>query len=137
MPKENRSPDIEPVRVFRVAPWVLGIIGAGMIISFGGTWLAYRQGGFGLWFWVSAAISAFFLAGLADALVSRIILDEKSLHVIELLSRRNYSRADIVEVKFEKGAGIALKMVNNTWAKLPDLAKVHHNTIRAWVKRAR
>lgn len=137
MQKENRSSDIEPVRVFRVAPWVVGIIVFGTLVSFGGTWLAYRQGNFSTWFWMSAAIAVFFLAGLADALVSRIILDEKSLHVIELLSRRNYVRADIVEVKFEKGAGIALKMVNNTWVKLPDLAKVHHNTIRAWLKRGR
>ena len=108
-----------------------------MLISFGGAWQMYRQSGFGLWFWVSAGIVAFFLAGLADALVSRIVLDQESLQVIELLSRRRYARAEIVEVKFEKGAGIALKMASNAWVKLPGLANVHHNTIRAWVKRSR
>lgn len=97
----------------------------------------FRQGGFSAWFWSSAALAAFFVVGMADALVSRIVLDEESLHVIELLSRRRYARAEILEVKFEKGAGIALKMANHAWVKLPAMANVHHNTIRAWVKRGR
>jgi hypothetical protein len=116
---------------------VLGIVLLGMLISLGGAWLMYRQGGFSVWFWLSAALAAFFVAGLVDALVSRIVLDQESLQVIELLSRRRYARVEIVEVKFEKGAGIALKMVNNAWVKLPGLANIHHNTIRAWVKRSR
>lgn len=137
LPNQTNSSQVEPVRIFRVSPWVLRIIVLGMLISFGGTWLMYRQGGFGAWFWLSAALAAFFVAGLIDALVSSIILDEKALHVIELVSRRSYARAEIQEVKFAKGAGIALKLVTNAWVKLPDLANVHHNTIRAWVKRGR
>jgi hypothetical protein len=136
-PPQSTSSQSEPARVFRVSPWVLGIILVGMLISFGGTWLMYRQGGFSARFWVSAALAIFFIAGMADALVSRIVLDHDALHVIELLSRRSYARSEILEVKFEKGAGIALKMVSNAWVKLPDLANVHHNTIRAWVKRGR
>jgi hypothetical protein len=135
--KEAISSRVEAVRIFRVSPWVLGIVLLGMLISFSGAWLMYRQGGFSVWFWLSAALAAFFVAGLVDALVSRIVLDQESLQVIELLSRRRYARGEIVEVKFEKGAGIALKMVNNAWVKLPGLANIHHNTIRAWVKRSR
>lgn len=53
-----------------------------------------------------------------------------------LIGQRTYSRAQVVEARWEAGSPVSLKLVDGTWAKLPDLghsSSTVAGAIRAWL----
>jgi hypothetical protein len=79
----------------------------------------------------------FAAAALADAFVSRIVLDDDALHVISLVHRRTYPRRDFVLAKVD-GGQVALKTRDGGWVLLPGTgahALGVRNTVHAWIVR--
>jgi hypothetical protein len=77
----------------------------------------------------------FAVAALADAFVSRIVLDNEALQVISLVHRRTYPRAEFVSAKVD-GGQVALKTRDGDWVVLPGSganALAVRNTIHAWI----
>jgi hypothetical protein len=74
--------------------------------------------------------------GVVESLVVRVELHDDEIRVVEPFRRRRYSRDSISSVKWEKGGPVALRLRNETWARLPGTG--HANTkmagaIRAWL----
>ena len=125
------------VRVFRTATWyrvlsifaMLALSGAGTFYLTNGTALWQRAGGI--------ALIAFGIAGFLDVLVSRIVLDAEAIHVISLVRKRSYARADFESAKVDGGA-VCLKRRDGGWLILPGTgnnALSVRNTIDAWLKK--
>ena len=77
----------------------------------------------------------FAVASLADAFVSRIVLDDEALHVISLVHRRTYPRGEFVFAKVDAGQ-VALKRRDGEWVVLPGTgakALAVRNTVHAWI----
>jgi hypothetical protein len=79
----------------------------------------------------------FAAAALADAFVSRIVLDDEALHVISLVHRRTHPRSEFVLAKVDAGQ-VALKTRDGEWVVLPGTganALDVRNTVHAWITR--
>jgi hypothetical protein len=123
-------------RVFRMAGWfkivsaaaTLLLCAAGTYYMVWGANPLHRGGG--------VALFVFGLAGLADTLVSRIVLDEDAIRVVSLVRTRTYPRADLESAKVDGGA-VFLQKRGGGWLKLPDTGANSlsmRNTIHAWIK---
>ena len=109
----------------------LAIGAAGSVYVVNGTAAWQRLGG--------AALVAFGIAGFLDILISRIVLDEDAIHVISLVRKRSYPRADFESAKVDGGA-VCVKRHDGGWLVLPSTganALSVRNSIHAWVKAAR
>ena len=126
-------------RVFRTARWyrilsalaTLAIVSGGVYYIVNGRAVWQRLGG--------ALLVAFGVAGFLDVLVSRIVLDDKAIHVISLVRQRSYQREDFESAKVDGGA-VVLKKRDGGWLALPDTganALSVRNTIHAWIKKGR
>ena len=138
-PPAHRSAAREGGRVFRMtnanrvfsAFATIAICGAGIYYVMNGTATWQRLGG--------AALVAFGLAGFLDVLVSRIVLDRDSIHVISLVRKRTYPRSDLESAKVDGGA-VCLKKRDGRWLILPSTGANSlsvRNTIHAWIKKGR
>ena len=123
-------------RVFRTATWyrvfvafaALALCAAGAFYVVNGSVVWQRIGGY--------ALGAFGIAGLVDALVSRIVLESDAIRVISLMRRRSYPRNAFESAKVDGGA-VCLKRKDGGWLVLPGTgANVlsARNTIHAWIK---
>jgi hypothetical protein len=74
--------------------------------------------------------------GVVESLRQRIELRDDEIRVITLTGSRSYSRAAVVEARWEKGCPVSLKLADGAWASLPSTghgsAKVA-GAIRAWL----
>jgi hypothetical protein len=122
--------------VFRTTKWyrlfsafaALALGAAGTFSAVNGTALWHRAGG--------AALAAFGLAGLADVLISRIVLDRDSIHVISLVRRRRHPRSAFESAKVDGGA-VCMKKRDGGWLVLPDTGRNAlsiRNSIHAWIQ---
>ena len=123
-------------QVFRIARWyqILSIVATLMLCAAGtyyfvsGTNIWYRAGG--------AAFIVFGLAAFADVLVSRIILEEEAIHVVSLVRKKSYPRADFESVTVDGGA-VCLKRRDGGWLVLPATGSNvldARDTIHAWIE---
>jgi hypothetical protein len=123
-------------RVFRTATWyrVLSVFAALAICGAGSY---YVRNGTALWQTIGgAALIAFGLGGFFDVLVSRIVLDTDAIHVISLVRRRSYPRADFESAKVDGGV-VCLKRRDGGWLPLPNTGAKplsERNTIDSWIK---
>jgi len=124
---------------FRAKHWLK--LGTLLVAAVASTLFAYSilAKGLALQTWTLGAISAIAVAGLVEALVARVSLEERGIRVFSLHRRYFVPRADIESVTWEAGSTVALRLTSGAWVKLPDLG---HNTqgiansIRAWLQRA-
>ena len=126
-------------QVFRIARWyqILSIVATLMLCAAGtyyfvsGTNIWYRAGG--------VALVIFGLAAFADVLVSRIIVDEDAIHLVSLVRKRSYPRADFESATVDAGA-VCLKRRDGGWLVLPGTGSdvlSQRNTIHAWINAGR
>jgi hypothetical protein len=123
-------------RVFRTAGWyrtfsaiaLVLMSAAGLYPFMAGQTLLYRA--------IGAVLLVFGVAGFIDAMVSRIVLDERELRVISLVRTRRYPRGDFESAKVDGGA-VCLKRRDGGWLALPDTGRntlAVRNTVHAWIK---
>jgi hypothetical protein len=124
-------------RVLRTALWyrITATLSAALIAVAGAY---YIVGGYTLLLQGAGLAGVLFaLAALADAFVSRIVVDDDALHVISLVHRRRYPRAEFESVKVD-GGQVALKRHDGGWVVLPGTGAnvlAVRNTLHAWIKK--
>lgn len=69
--------------------------------------------------------------------INAIVLSPDHLEFGSLLRRQSVPKAQIENVKWEKGCGVSLLLKDQTWKRIPDLGNAQSvaNAIRAWLKR--
>ena len=131
---------VQPKRVLRPRRWMAVSVVVATAVFLCGAGLSYIGSG---WTWSTAgfaAISLVGLVGLVELAWSRIVLSEAELEVRTLWTHKRYAASRVASVTWEAGCGVALKLSDGTWAKLPDLGYNSQgltNTIRAWLKRTK
>jgi len=131
---------VQPTRVLRPKGWLVGLVVGATGLFVLGFWASYAGGG---WTWTTAGFIALSLVGcgaLVELAWSRIVLSEAELEVRTLWTRRRYAVSQVASVTWEAGCGVALKLSNGSWARLPDLGYNSQgltNTVRAWLKRTK
>jgi hypothetical protein len=84
------------------------------------------------------AIGVFGIIAVADALRSRIVLDDDSIQIISLFRKRAIPRADILSVTWAAGYGVIVKLQGGGRVKIPSTGhniQGQANTFRAWLNR--
>ena len=126
------------VRKFRPPRWIVAFIGmAALLFLAAAVLLYYLQG----WSWMSlvaAALVPVSLAGLADAMTSRIELHEERLVVVRNLRKREYPRHAFASVSWGKGVPVTLQFAEGGSLHLPEIVSSGlglANTLRAWIRR--
>lgn len=117
-------------QIFSVVATLM-LCAAGTYYFVSGTNIWYRAGGM--------AFIVFGLAAFADVLVSRIILEQDAIHLVSLVRKRSYPRADFESAKVDGGA-VCLKRRQGGWLVLPGTGTnvlSMRNTIDAWIKAGR
>ena len=90
--------------------------------------------------WVALALALFTLfavAGIWETLTTRITLDDSALQVKKWFRLTTISRADIEEVTWGAGVGVAVRHSDGSWTQLPEVGRDSQalcNSVRAWVK---
>lgn len=121
-----------------MAPWVLAAIAASAAAFLGMSSYFFFYGDSYLLRYAGMAAAAFALAATADALFSRIVLADDTMHVNSLMKRRSFARADFLYAKVERGV-VALRRRDGGWLLLPGTGHdplLIRNRIDAWIKRA-
>jgi hypothetical protein len=118
--------------------WVAAMLGIVCVV--------YGIGVVSYWFENGATLAAIgmgllwvlFALGFGDALITAVHLEEDRLVIRTLAKSRAVQRSEILTVTWEGGVGVALKLQNGSWEKLPYLGNSQGctNTIRAWLKRS-
>ena len=128
------------VRSLRPRPWFLILTIASALLFGAGLAFTYAQSG---WSWLSLGFAGLFVFGCAavlEVVTTRVVLHDDALECGAIWSRRRYPVVDIASVTWERGSGVALKLTDGRWAKLPELGYNSQgltNTVRAWLKRSR
>jgi hypothetical protein len=96
---------------------------------------AYLRGWKGWALIVPALLAVLGAAGVVESLLCRVVLTPTALEIWSWGRCRRYPKGDIAGVTVEKGAPVALKMVDGTGKNLPELGRNTlglANSIRAW-----
>ena len=121
-----------------MAPWVILAIGGAALIFLAGSSYFFFQGDSYLLRYGGMAVAAFALAITIDAIASKIVMDDDSIHISSLTRRRSFPRSDFVSATADGGA-VALKLKAGGWLILPNTG---HNALRirnivdAWIRRS-
>ena len=123
--------------VFRPARWILVFLVAFLGFTGAGVVFLYRREGVS---WLAAGLSVLsmvFLFGIADWVVSKIVLGEETLDIVELFRRRSYPRSELVSAKVD-GGHVCLELSQGGWVTLPDTGENALgvcDSVRAWLKK--
>ena len=121
-----------------MAPWVLAAICASALAFLGMSSYFYFYGDSYLLRYAGMVFAAFAIAAAADAIASKIVLEPDTMHVVSLMRRRSFSRAEFVSAQVDQGV-VVLKRREGGWLIMPgtgqDILSVR-NTLHAWVTRA-
>ncbi|MDH3423118.1 MAG: PH domain-containing protein [Gemmatimonadota bacterium] len=84
-----------------------------------------------------ALLDLLLAVGLTDALTTRVELNDQGLIRVANFRRRFVPRAQIESVTWEGGTGVAIRLTDGSWVRLPDVgnSQARANSIRAWIKR--
>lgn len=116
---------------------LLSAIGLALVASLTAAAMRFAYG-WGLPSLVLLAIGGLASGYVAELLMTRLILGEGVLEIRTLGKRKSCDVAELAGVTWEKGSGVALKLVSGGWLKLPELgydSQALTNTVRAWLKR--
>jgi hypothetical protein len=123
--------------MFRPPRWIVALTATAALLFLAAALLLYHLQG---WSWMSlvaAALIPVSLAGLADAMTSRIELRQERLVVVRNLRKREYSRDAFTSVSWGKGVPVSLQFAKGGWLHLPEIVSSGlglANTLRAWVR---
>src|SRR5262245_50563759 len=87
---------------------------------------------------VCTAWARFAAAGFVQMLLTYVHLRDDALVVSSGFRKRRYERAALESVTWEAGSGVAIRLVDGSWLKLPELGYNSQslcNSIRAWLRR--
>jgi hypothetical protein len=87
---------------------------------------------------LGTALAGFAAAGFVQTLLTYVHLHDDALVVSSGFRRRRYERAVLESVTWEGGSGVAIRLVDGSWLKLPELGYNSQslcNSIRAWLRR--
>ena len=120
---------------FRPRPWLAVFLAVAFLGALGGIGFRYPYEG---WSGFVIALSLFALVclvGIADFLVSKVVLGGESLEVVELHRRRRYPRSELVSAKVD-GGSVCVKRERGDWVNLPDVGNALGvcNSVRAWLE---
>ena len=121
-------------RVFRASRGYTLFIAACAALPLLGAVMTYRDRG---WHWLPLSLAAMTLLGMGgviEAVVSRVVLEEETLYVRELLPGRRYARREIARVDWAKGVPTTLTLVDGRRVRLPNVGHDMANSIRAWLR---
>lgn len=122
-------------KVLRPASWQAWFLVAALGFTVAGIRFLYETEGMS---WVViglATLSFLFLLGIVDFRMSKIVLGEDTLDIIELFSHQSYPRSEFVSVKVD-GGRVCLERIRGNWLILPDTggnALGVCNSVRAWL----
>ena len=132
---ESRRPPAPP-REFRVARALVVLIALCVPLFVAGTWFMAGSEG---WAWTTltmALMTAAAVAGLADAVTSRVELRDDRLVVVRNLRRREFARADVQSATWAAGSGASVRLRDGRDVVMPDVgggAQGLANSLRAWL----
>jgi hypothetical protein len=124
-------------RAFRFSPWIKAFavlsellfiaLAAYLVATEGLTWMSLGACG----------LAIFGMIGVIDVYTCRIALAEDSLLIVGNLRRRRLPRAEVRKVTWAAGVGVAIRLRNGQWVKLPPVGNSQSlaNAVRAWSKR--
>ena len=123
--------------IFRSRTWQLWFLGIASLASAIGAGLLHVTEGVSPYS-IGLDILAFLMVvGLAEALMTRVELNDEGLIRVANFRRRFVPRAQIDNVTWEAGTGVAIRLTDGSWVRLPDVgnSQARANSIRAWIKR--
>lgn len=126
-PREYRSPALS-----------IGVCAIGSIMGPYSAWALYSKEGFSLLSTSAMFLAPLFVAGLADALTTKVVLTLDNISIRSNFRRRVYPRAAFSSVSWGKGVPVALQYREGNWLKLPGVntsVQGLANTLRAWLAR--
>lgn len=123
--------------IFRSPTWLMRFLGIASLASAVGAGLLHVRAGVTAYSMGLDLVALLMLVGFADALMTRVELNEEGLVRVDRFRRRFVPRAQIDSVKWEAGAGVAIRLIDGSWLGLPDVgnSQARANSIRAWIKR--
>lgn len=122
---------------FRTPAWFRSLLGFLCVGTLLGTVVLYRTQGLSASTVGLAGFALLAVLGLADALVTRVEVDEEGLTRVAGFRRQEIPRTDIDRVTWESGTGVSVHLTNGSWVKLPDVgnSQARANSLRSWLKR--
>lgn len=124
--------------VHRPSSWIWSVMLVTLGI-FGGFAALTFQIGAPLWQRAASVLFAVLaVAALGELAVRRVELKPTGLLLVSGLRRRLVPREEIESVTWEKGAGVAIRLQDGQWVRMPDVGPGRQglaNSIRAWLKR--
>ncbi len=129
------QPDIQVLRIVR---WQIVFAGAFALLCGAALALVVGRGSGVLAMAGCALLTIGALAAFAHAITTRIALRPEGLEIVHNFRRRLLPREAIETVRWERGSGVALKLVGGDWVKLPETGHENQHRaekIRAWLKR--
>jgi hypothetical protein len=123
--------------IFRSPTWLLWFLSIASLTIGLGAGLLYLSGGASVYSIGLIGLSLLTIAGLADALTTRVELNDLGLTQVATFRRRFIPRGQIDSVTWEAGTGVAIRLTNGEWVRLPDIgnSQARASSIRAWLKR--
>ncbi len=112
------------------------IFGATSLFA-GGWWHFWHSQGMGPWTWCFTLLVLLGLLGLIDSLLLRISLMPEGIEIYSGFRRRFLPRAEILDLTWEGGSGVTLKLADGRWLKLPETghnSQALTNRLRAWLQ---
>lgn len=124
-------------RAIRLATWFkVGGIGGTLVLCTFGMYLG-MSGESWLLQLAGAVMVAFGIAAGLEVIASRIVLERDALHVVSLLRRQIFPRADLESASLD-GGRVVIKKRDGSWLQLPDTgshATSNRDAIDAWIKK--
>lgn len=74
---------------------------------------------------------------LVELRLRRVVLHDDDVEIRTSFRQKRVARSRIAGVTWEKGSGVALKLVDGSWLPLPEVGRGSQslaNSIRAWLK---
>jgi hypothetical protein len=127
-----------PETHFRPRSWLrFSSLAAAIALAIGAAYLKLRGGTTAITA-LCAILSVAAAAGFVQTLTTCIEFGEDSLVISSWFSTKQYARTTLESVTWEAGSGVALRLTDGAWLKLPELghdSQALSNSIRAWLRR--
>ncbi|MDH3208533.1 MAG: PH domain-containing protein, partial [Gemmatimonadota bacterium] len=123
--------------IFRSPTWLWWLLGLAGLVSGVGTAVLFLREGVTAYSIGLALLDLLLAVGLTDALTTRVELNDEGLIRVANFRSRFVPRAQIESVSWEGGTGVAIRLTNGSWVRLPDVgnSQARANSIRGWIKR--
>ena len=127
-----------PKTYFRPRVWLrFSSLAAAIALAIGAAYLRMQEDATAVTV-LCAVLSVAAAVGFVQTLTTCVKLEDDSLVISSWFGKKRYARATLESVTWEAGSGVALRLTDGTWLKLPELghnSQALSNSIRAWLRR--